>query len=175
AYTKEELLRYLDFYGYHYFVDQSNLDEEYERNFFRNRFSNQLIECYAEGIKRSFQYLHVDKKNLSIGYSELFHEKEFYLLRYETEQIKVRLIDNYLKKLGYLLSREQRKRIEEENSLVFGHRWAVEIGEELIYIAPYCTETMPKAFKESCRVKKIPSKIRAYLYAERISLTKLLV
>lgn len=174
-YSKEELLAYLDFHDYKYFLDESNLDEQYERNLFRKNFSNKLICNYREGIKRSFEYLLEDKEVLSTGYIELFHEKEFYLLKYDAVHLKVRLVDWYLKKLGYLLSAEQRKRLKEEDSVVFGHKWAVEIGKELIYIAPYHTVAMPKEFKERCRIIKIPSKIRAYLYEEKIDPTKLLV
>jgi len=38
---------------------------KYERNLFREKFSNSLIkECYKDGILRSFQYLQKDKETL---------------------------------------------------------------------------------------------------------------
>lgn len=167
---KEELLAYLNKNNHEYFVDESNESDAYERNRFRKDFSNALLKKYGEGIKRSLDYLREDKHFLMGGVRELFHEKEFYLLSIEFEYLRVRVVDQYLKKLGYLLSSNQRERLKEENSLVLGHLWAVEMDEDKIYIAPYHKVNMPKVFKESCRKKKIPSKVRGYLYAEDISL-----
>jgi len=174
-YSKEELERYLKEHNYTYFIDASNGDEKYERNRFRNQFSDKLIEEYKDGIKRSFDYLAKDKAVLSEGCEELFHEKEFYLLSYQQKHQVVRLVDKYLKKLGYLLSAQQRKELERERSMVFGGLWAVEILEACIFIAPYRQGAMPKLFKEMCRKEKIPSKIRSYLYEEKIEFKKLLV
>ena len=172
SHSKDELLEYLEVHKHKYFVDESNHSEKYERNQFRAKFSNELIEAYAEGIKRSFDYLEADKKVLSAGYEVLYHEKEFYVLAYERKELIVRIVDKYLKKLGYLLSGQQREELKKENSVVFGHLWAVEVGDKHIYIAPYRTSAMPKKFKEACRQLKIPSKVRPYLNEETMELTK---
>jgi len=173
--AKEELEAYLKKNNHHYFIDASNRDEKYERNRFRNQFSDKLIAEYKEGIKRSFDYLAKDKAVLVEGVEALFHENELYLLAYQHEYQVVRLVDKYLKKLGYLLSAQQRKALEKEKSIVFGATWAVEILDKRIFIAPYRKGAMPKAFKEHCRKAKIPSKIRSYLYEEQIALKKMLV
>ena len=173
--AKEELEAYLKKNNHHYFIDASNRDEKYERNRFRNQFSDKLIAEYKEGIKRSFDYLAKDKAVLVEGVEALFHENELYLLAYQHEYQVVRLVDKYLKKLGYLLSAQQRKALEKEKSIVFGATWAVEILDKRIFIAPYRKGAMPKAFKEHCRKAKIPSKIRSYLHEEKIALKKLLV
>jgi len=173
--SKDELENYLKINNHNYFIDASNSDEKYERNRFRNQVSNKLIEEYKEGIKRSFDYLAKDKAVLIEGVEELFHEKEFYLLGYQYEHQVVRLVDKYLKKLGYLLSAQQRKELKREKSIVFGATWAVEILEKRIFIAPYRKGAMPKLFKEVCRKGKIPAKIRGYLYEEQIAIKKLLV
>ena len=173
--SKDELLIYLYLHKHKYFVDESNVSQKYERNRFRINFSNKLIEEYSEGIKRSFSYLKEDKEVLTDGVEELFHEKEFYMLAYRDEHQVVRLVDKYLKKLGYLLSGQQRIELEKEKSLVLGGLWAVEILEDKIFIAPYKNVTMPKLFKENFRKLKVPSKIRSYLYEEQIDIKKLLV
>ena len=173
-YSKEELEAYLKTNNYNYFIDATNSDEKYERNRFRNQFSDRLIAEYGEGIRRSFDYLAKDKAVLSEGCKELFHEKELYLLGYQDVHQIVRLVDNYLKRLGYLLSAQQRKELEQERSIVFGAIWAVEIVDKRIFIAPYRKGAMPKAFKEACRKAKIPSKVRSYLYEEQIAIKKLL-
>ena len=168
--SKRELLNYLKVHQYHYFVDESNIDEKYERNYFRNNFSDRLLEEYKEGIEKSFSYLREEKKILNQGIKELFHEKEFYLLTYAQKHQVVRVVDSYLKKLGYLLSASQRAELKKENALVFGGLWAVEILESSVFIAPYRTSPMSKKFKERCRVKKIPPKVRAYLFEENINI-----
>jgi tRNA(Ile)-lysidine synthase len=173
-YGKSELLKYLDHNKHIYFIDESNSNSKYERNLFRNKFTNELMEEYSEGIKRSFSYLKEDKLTLNKGVKEIFHEKEIYVLTYELESSVVRLIDKYLKILGYLLSSAQRLELKKESSLVFGGLWAVEIGEKKIFIAPYINFPMPKVFKEECRKLKIPSKVRSYLYKDKIDLKKLL-
>jgi tRNA(Ile)-lysidine synthase len=169
--SKEELLLYLKSNKLPYFVDKSNYEDKYERNRFRKEFSDKLLKVNREGIKRSFDYLRVDKKEILSDYRELFHYKELYVLHYKTAIIKTRLIDRYLKKLGYLLSGNQRKELIKSHSIVLGGKWAVEIIEEKIFISPYrkSIKKMDKKFKEECRVLKIPSKIRAYLYEERLS------
>ena len=166
--SKEELLNYLESNSFPYFIDKSNFEEKYERNRFRKNFSDKLLRDYKEGINRSFNYLREDKKYLLEGYEELFSYKRLYILKYQNSSIKIRLIDKYLKKLGYLLSGNQRKVLKEKSSIVFGGVWAVEVIEEKIYIAPYLKTIMPKPFKEQCRILKIPSKIRAYLCEEKI-------
>jgi len=166
--SKDELLKYLKQHQYHYFVDESNNDEKYERNHFRKQFSNKLLKEYQEGIRRSFNYLEEDKETLTEGIKELFHEKEFYILGYTHKYQVIRLVDKYLKKLGYLLSSTQRSELKKSYSLVFGGLWAVEVLEDKIYIAPYKTTPMSKEFKEFCRIKKIPSKVRVYLFEEKI-------
>ena len=166
--SKDELMNYLDKNNYRYFIDESNSDEKYERNYFRNKFSDEFIKKYKNGIQKSFEYLRKDKEALLSGYREIFHYKKFYILEINNSFIITRVVDRYLKQLGYLLSSAQRKELATENSIVFGGLWAVEIIQRQIYVAPYIKIIMPKKFKESCRKVKIPSKIRGYLYQERL-------
>ena len=167
--SKDELLNYLNKNSYPYFIDKSNTDEKYERNCFRKNFSNELLANYAKGIKKSFDYLREDKRVLENGYEEIFHYKKLYILNYKNASNQTRIVDKYLKKLGYLLSASQREELKVEKSIVFGGAWAVEITENKIYIAPYQKTVIPKAFKEICRTLKIPSKVRAYIYGEKLN------
>jgi len=168
SYSKEELLTYLKNYDYPYFIDASNSDKKYERNKFRHQFSDTLISEYKEGISRSFGYLRKDKESLESRFEIAYTEKSLYIVKLHTLSSKVKATDITLKKLGYLLSASQRKEIEKENSLVIGGEWAVELQDNLLYIAPYVTIDMPKKFKEKCRLAKVPAKVRAYYYQENI-------
>jgi len=162
--SKDELLEYLNKNGHRYFIDSSNSDEKYERNYFRKNFTDDLIKRYKRGIARSFEYLKEDKRLLLNGYRELFHHKELYIIELKNLAIKSRVVDIYLKKLGYLLSSSQREELNRENSIVFGGVWAVEVVDDMIYIAPYIKKIMPKKVKETFRVAKIPPKVRGYCY-----------
>lgn len=171
--SKDELLAYLDHHNHHYFIDESNTHEKYERNYFRNNFSNKLIDNHKEGIQKSLTYLREDKSYLMHGYKEIFHDKELYILEIENHYVTVRAVDKYLKKLGYLLSSDQRAELKEKRSMVIGGLWAIEIMENKIFIAPYTKVVMPKKFKEACRTLKIPAKVRSYIYREGLDLKAL--
>lgn len=169
-YTKEELLAYLHAHNYPYFVDESNRENKYERNRFRHQFTDALLSEYKKGIMRSFEYLHTDKAKLESDFKIVVSKKELRIIQLHAAHAKVRAADVALKKLGYLLSASQRKEVEKEESLVIGGAWAVELQDDLLYIAPYVTATMPKKFKEQCRLHKIPTKIRPYVYQKNIDI-----
>ncbi|MCW8822424.1 MAG: tRNA lysidine(34) synthetase TilS [Sulfurovum sp.] len=175
AYSKEELLTYLQHNKYPYFTDESNSDEKYERNLFRKQFSDPLMSEYKEGIKRSFEYLRRDKKDLEAHFEPLYSQKALRAIKLHTLTAKVKATDLALKELGYLLTAAQRKEVENEENLVIGGKWAIALQGDVLYIAPYLCTDMPKKFKEACRVLKIPSKIRAYCFEEDIDIKKLLL
>ena len=171
--SKANLLDYLHTHDYPYFVDESNTDEKYERNKFRKQFSDTLIAEFQEGISRSFSYLQKDKERLESEFETVSSHKSLHIIKLHNQTAKVKATDLTLKKLGYLLSAAQRSEIEKESSLVVGGAWVVEESEDLLYIAPYLSVDMPKKFKETCRVKKIPSKVRPYIFSEAIDITHL--
>ena len=168
--SKAELLHYLQSNDHPYFIDESNSDEKYERNKFRKQFSDPLMAEYKEGIKRSFDYLRKDKESLEKEFETIYLQKELMVIKLHTPSAKVKAADLALKELGYLLSASQRQEIEKEKSLVIGGKWAVETQDDILYITPYSTADMPKAFKEKCRVLKVPSKLRAYCFEKDIQL-----
>jgi tRNA(Ile)-lysidine synthase len=173
AYTKEELLNYLNTRQYPYFIDDSNSDEKFERNAFRKQFSDPLMAKYSEGIKRSFKYLKKDKERLESDFETQSSQKELRVIKLHRLTTKAKAADLALKELGYLLSAAQREEIGKETSIVIGGKWAVEVQDDLLYIAPYLTASMPKEFKEQCRVLKIPKKIRPYCFQEKINIQNL--
>jgi tRNA(Ile)-lysidine synthase len=174
SYTKQKLLTYLEDNHYPYFIDESNHDEKYERNLFRKQFSEKLLAKYSEGIQRSFTYLHKDKEILESGFSFISQHRQLHIIKLHLPSAKVKAADISLKQLGYLLSASQRQEIEKEESLVIGGRWVIEVQDTILYIAPYINIDMPKQFKERCRVHKIPTKIRPYLYQKNIDITSII-
>lgn len=164
--SKEELLEYLEFNNHPYFIDESNQEVKYERNYFRKNFSDPLIAEYKEGIKRTLRYLKSDQKRLESQYELILRQKQLHIIRLHIMEAKVQATDMVLKGRGYLMSAAQREEIERSNSIVIGGKWAIELQNDLLYIAPYSTADMSKDFKEECRVSKVPVKIRPYCFEE---------
>jgi len=165
---KSKLLQYLKENGHRYFIDKSNSDIKYERNYFRREFSDRLIDKFAKGIGRSFKYLNRDKDTILNSYREIFNYKRLHIFKIYNLEQSIRVADIYLKRLGYLLSSAQRYEIKKSDSIVVGGVWAIGRVDNLLYIAPYIKIKMVKGFKERCRVLKIPPKVRGYIYKEGI-------
>jgi len=164
AYTKNELQKYLDDLEIQYFVDQSNYDEKYKRNYFRHHFSDQLLDQFSKGISNSFQYLEEDNRSLFKDTNEQRIE-ELSLFTFNGDlNIALKLIDKELKRRGVLLSKSTREEIKEKKELVVSHKIVITITENTIYIVPNISLTMDKKFKEKCRVKNIPKNIRPYIF-----------
>lgn len=164
GYSKSELEEYLKTNNIKYFVDESNFDNKYRRNYFRKNFANALIDEFASGIKNSFRYLKEDLKSL---YNEdkikEFRIDDFVLFRYEgDENFAIRIIDSELKKREILLSSLQKKEILKQKSIIIKNLFCVVLEESLIWIAPRSDIIMDKRYKELCRIHKIPKIIRAY-------------
>ncbi|PHR69197.1 MAG: tRNA lysidine(34) synthetase TilS [Arcobacter sp.] len=173
--SKKSLLEYLDKNSLKYFIDESNLSSLYTRNKMRHEFSTSFLNKYEKGVIQSFSYLHNDLSSLKINKEALFKEKDLEIFRnLNDDNLNIRIIDYSLKKRGLLLSKKQRDEILMQKELVVSHYFSIAIKERFIYIAKETKETMPKKFKEKCRVLKIPVNIRAYIYKENISLENIL-
>lgn len=164
-YTKKQLQEYLDSNNIKYFIDSSNFDEKYKRNYFRHNFSDKLLDRYSQGILNSFKYLQSDKDSLLKGISvESFNELNIYNFNGDIN-IAVRIIDKDLKQRGFIISKSTRDELVVKKQCVISHKISVAITDDKIYTAPYINIPMDKKFKDKCRVLKIPSNIRSYLYS----------
>jgi len=167
--TKEELLEFLERENIKYFIDSTNFDTKFRRNEFRREYSDSLIKRYKKGIIRSFQYLQEDKNQL-FKLKIIQQIKKLTILKTSKHpKENIRAIDQIVKRMGYILSSKQKDEILKQKEIVISNIISISIGENIIYISPYTTYPMNKKFKEECRVKKIPPKIRAYLKKESIS------
>ncbi len=173
--TKQELIEYLKEHNHHYFVDSSNSKEIYERNIFRAKWSDELIEKHAKGIARSFNYLRAEKNLLEEGIKTIVSQKELRVILLDSPILKSRATATTLKELGYLISASQRDEVEQKDSIVIGGKWAVVYQNSRLYIAPFINSTMPKRFKELCRVSSMPIKIRPYCYENGIKPIEVMV
>jgi tRNA(Ile)-lysidine synthase len=163
--TKDELLQYLKERDIQYFIDSSNFDESYRRNYFRHQFSNRFMEEFRDGILRSFHYLEEDRVLLLQNPVEIESEQRlFHFQRNERDRINLFYIDKILKRNGYIISAKQREEISLEREVVIGGEWAIAISQKRVYIAPFSQTVMTKEFRERCRVRRVPNLIRPYLF-----------
>ncbi|WP_458699966.1 tRNA lysidine(34) synthetase TilS [Sulfurospirillum sp. 1307] len=167
--SKNEIEDFLDKNSIKHFLDSSNHDTKYLRNKIRHEFASSFVKEYKEGLKRSFEYLSQDAKRLMPDLIK--KEKDLYILkRYEDDLINIRGIDKIAKNLGVLLSKDMRNEIIRTKDCIISSKIAICYSKDLIYIAPFCKNTMDKKFKEACRLAKIPAKIRPYMYKENITI-----
>ena len=168
--SKDELIEFLQTNKITYFIDESNFDTKYKRNYFRKNFSNDFLKEYKKGIVSSFRYLDGDKNLLPKVKFYKKIEKLYILKDGFNDIVNLRAIDKVFKELGYLLSKKQKDEIIQKKDIVISSRYAVVFANNFIYVAPYIRPKMQKSFKEACRLKKIPPKIRGYILQEKIDI-----
>ena len=174
AISKNQLEKYLLKNNHKYFVDESNFDEKYKRNFFRHNFSDKLINNFSKGIKKSFEYLQKDLDSLNIQNKPLKKIKDLEIfLNQKDDNLNIRTIDLSLKRRGILLSFANRNEILKQEEISISNKINVSINEDYIFIAPRVDIIMEKKFKESCRVAKIPKNIRSYIFSQNINIQDL--
>ncbi len=174
--TKEELENYLKSNNHKYFIDNSNFDEKYKRNYFRHNYSDKFLSEFKDGIKNSFEYLENDLNSLQIEEEAILKIEDLEIFKaVEDDNINIRTIDINLKKRGVLLSKASRDEILRQKEIVISHKISVCICNDLIYISPFSKTKMDKKFKEKCRLNKIPKNVRVYLYDKKIDPKDLVV
>ena len=173
--TKDELENYLKNNNHKYFVDQSNFDEKYKRNYFRHNFSNKFLQEFSSGVKKSFEYLQNDLISLNIQNRSIKKIKALEIfLNQNDDNLNIRTIDLSLKRRGILLTSAQRDEILRQKEITISHKINISIQENYIWIAPICDEFIDKKYKEVYRINNIPKNIRAYIFREKIDLKELM-
>lgn len=173
--SKKELETYLLKNKYKYFIDKSNFDEKYRRNYFRHNFSEKFLNEYKNGIIKSFEYLNKDLKSLKLN--TIAKYKKYDLEIFENlndNNLNIRIIDISLKKRGVLLSKAQRDEILKQKNITISDKINISIDNKYIFIVPKVKITMTKEFKEKCRIKKIPENIRPYIFSKNIDLEEMI-
>jgi len=163
--SKKELLSYLQTESIKWFEDESNFDEKYKRNYFRHNISNELLEKYQDGIKKSFSYLQADNQEL-LELQELHHHENLsYFTTPSSRRSCIYLIDKVLKLRGYLMSASERAYLQESSEAELSRRFQIAITDKFTLIVESKDEVvMSKKFKELCRVKKVPKNLRGYFF-----------
>ena len=166
--AKKKLLAYLHQKKVRYFVDESNSDERFFRNFIRHRYSDPFIEKFEKGVRKSFFYLHEDKKLLQKKIRTI--KQLLYTDNTQNEYENLRLFSTMFKKLGYLLTSSQKQEILRQREGVIGGKIAFAITSTKLFVVPYYTTPLDKRTKELYRKYKVPKVLRGYIFAHNINL-----
>jgi len=164
--SKKELLDYLENKNIRYFIDISNKDIKYKRNYIRENFTDDFLKLYQDGIKNSFKYLENDLSLLTNFETKVEKQQQLTIIKYNHINIQqiIWLIDKELKSRGLIISFKTKELLKTENELVISHKFAVVYDKKILWIAPYSKTVIPKNIKEIYRVQKYPKLIRPYLY-----------
>lgn len=166
--SRDEIFNYLKVNDIKYFIDTTNDETIYKRNYFRKEFSNKLLNGFENGIKDSFKYLNLDIQSLNNIKSSFHIEQLTFTIFYNDDiNLIIRYIDKELKKYGIVISSLTRQEIARQKNIVVSHSYSIDIVDNYVFIAPYIQNiTLSKKFKEFCRINKIPKNIRGYLYTQ---------
>lgn len=189
---KQDILNYCTSRGLKFFVDSTNTNPAYERNFIRTHFATELIQRYGKGLQQSLKILSKEKDSLYQG--GFFLTKHSYFIgiyAFDTHQA-IHHIANALKTQGYVLSSKQREEIlrthfsceiytaskqQASQNPPFTHtktqqkaRFCIEHFPSTSYpfailITKYTSITLPKQVKDQFRKLHIPKRLRPSLYA----------
>lgn len=146
-------------------LDESNTDERYARNAFRNRYSTPMMREYKDAIRRSFRYLEEDSDILSEPMS-FENAEELY---YAQNPIHIRSViigvDQLLKSLGYVLKADEKEELKTKGKVIAGRKYLIATAGTHTFVAPYHHNVvMDKGFREECRKLQVEAKLRGYLY-----------
>jgi tRNA(Ile)-lysidine synthase len=168
-YSREEILEYLHQNNIKYFIDSSNEDTKYKRNYFRKHFATKFVSEFKNGLKKSFCYLEEDRQILF--QKDWQKQNLLYKFPISTPKIDIKKVDLILKELGYVLSSAQRNEIIKQNfSTIIANKFAIDNNQKEIFISPFIKIKMDKKSKEKMRINKIPPKIRGYYLSSSISI-----
>lgn len=163
---KSELLQYLNIHNIKYFQDTSNFDTNIKRNNFRHNHTNPMLKQYLSGVKKSFDYIDNDLEILKENIATHVMKELNYFQSSTNITADIRMIDKLLKSKSYLLSASERILLKSKKTLIVGRKFLINQEHGFVFILPFIQSdiSLPKEFKEHCRVLQIEPKLRPYLY-----------
>lgn len=160
--TKQELQQWLDRHNIPYFIDESNHDPHFMRNRIRP-IAQALLAEHTQGIIRSLVYLSDDALRLWNKPKEARVGKVI-IIPFRPELFRRDLLW-LAKQQGILPSFRQQEMIMADSGGVLAGKIAFGVGGKFLWSSPYHPLVgASKAFKEGCRLRKVPRWIRGYLW-----------
>lgn len=181
--SRFEIKAFLKAHKIKFFVDKSNKNANFKRNYFRKKFGNKLVKKFVRGIVKSLRYLNADF-NALYGESRTLKIGHIFLISRETSanlmldsckscesnanhlQILAQ-IDSVAKQLGYVISQNQRVEIiKSAFSCILGDKIVIDSNANFIFMCAndlQNAQRYDKKFREKLRIAKIPPKIRPFV------------
>lgn len=135
TYTKQEILDYNHANKIQYFIDTSNTDTSYKRNFFRQHIAMPMSKHFASGIKKSFAFL--EKEQLRL-YPNVVVCMDHNLFICKTHRHEIYTIDMLTKQLGYIMSSKQKDELQDilikQDSCVMGGKIVIAKNQSLVFV-----------------------------------------
>ncbi|MGX2982930.1 tRNA lysidine(34) synthetase TilS [Helicobacter sp. 23-1045] len=163
-----EIVAFLKKHKIKFFVDSSNENAKFKRNYFRKNFGNKLVKKFGRGIVKSFRYLSADFVAL-YGKVQVLQIKHIFLIP-RADFVPLQLlaqIDSVAKKLGYVISKNQRDEIVKSDfSCVVGDKIVIDKNADFIFMCANDltnAQKCDKKFREKMRIAQIPPKIRPFV------------
>jgi len=172
---KPELLEFLSKNSIKYFQDETNLDENIKRNFFRHNITTPLLNRHLDGIKKSFKYIDEDRKTLIADIKVNTIDNFAYFKSSNNKRADIFTIDRYLKSQLYMATSKEREFLKIQKTVILGRKFIINQEHKFVFIIPYIKQdiNMSKEFKEQMRLLKIEPKLRPYLYRNEKVLLKI--
>ena len=150
------------------FIDKINKNSNFKRNYFRKKFGNKLVKKFVRGIVKSLRYLNADF-NALYGESQVLQIKHIFLIP-RADFVPLQLfaqIDSVAKRLGYVISQNQRVEIiKSDFSCILGDKIVIDSNVNFIFMCAndlQNAQRYDKKFREKLRIAKIPPKIRPFV------------
>ncbi|RDU65567.1 tRNA lysidine(34) synthetase TilS [Helicobacter sp. MIT 14-3879] len=194
--SRDKIEHYLKKHKIKYFIDKSNKDIKYKRNYFRKNYASNLVRNYSSGLLKSLSFLKEDFLALYGGVMirEITNSVyRIFVFKKRLDLENLHNIDICAKKLGYVISQKQREEILKSlYSCVIGDKIIIDCNKNEIFICENLskqkqnlknpeesqlkkTQKLKKAqspqkhnkkFRDILRLASIPPKIRPYITKE---------
>lgn len=172
AISRDEILAFLKKQKITFFIDKSNKNEKFKRNYFRVHFGNKLIKNFKSGILKSFEFLSADFSAL-YGESRVLKIEHIFLIGRKSRDIGenhlqiLSNIDSVAKNLGYVISKNQRDEIVKSGfSCVVADKIIIDSNKHTIFVVAKDlskAQKHNKKFRDKLRLAQIPPKIRPFV------------
>ncbi len=166
---REEILAFLKKNHIQYFIDESNENQKFLRNYFRANFANSLIKKHKNGITKSLHLLFDDYLALyspNAIYKVLVEDFFIGVFKITNDKKNLHYIDLCAKELGYVVSSSQREEIlKARYSCIIADKIIVDCNTTHIFVTKNIKSNiaLTKDFREMLRKNKIPPRIRKFI------------
>lgn len=169
AISRTEILAFLKKQKITFFIDKSNKNEKFKRNYFRAHFGNKLIKKFRRGIVKSFEFLSADFLAL-YGESRVLKIEHIFLIGRKSCENNLQIlfnIDSVAKNLGYVISKSQRDEIVKSGfSCVVADKIIIDSNKSAVFVVAKDlskAQKHDKKFRDKLRLAQIPPKIRPFV------------